>query len=91
MKEKLKKYSVLKHSWRVKEATGNLEPAAIERAGPLGGGRGKETLPLGACLEVFRVWKAWFKASTRLEARDLGGFRPVLSSPVQSFPPQAGP
>ena len=43
--EMLKKYSFFTHFWRVKEAAKNLEPAAAERAGPLAGGRGRETLP----------------------------------------------
>ena len=40
----------------------------------MGGGRGRETLPLVGLFEVLEVWRVCFKASTRLEARGLGGF-----------------
>ena len=41
----------------VKEATGNLEPAATKRAGPVGGGRGRETVPLVGLFEVLEGLK----------------------------------
>ena len=45
---------------------------AAEKYRP-GGGRGRVNLPLVGLFEVLEVW-CWFKASTRLEARGLGGF-----------------
>ena len=43
----------------------------------LGGGRERVNPPPGACLEVWEDWRVccWFGASTRLEARGLGGFQ----------------
>ena len=49
------------------------ENELLAESWPLGGGRGRVNLPLVGLFEVLEVWSL-SDASTRLEARGLGGF-----------------
>ena len=51
----VEKVVVFKAFLEVKGAARNLEPAATKWAGAVGGGRGRETLPLGSLFS--RVWR----------------------------------
>ena len=81
----LKKYWFLKLFWRVK--------AGLSTPTGRTGGRGMANPPPWSLVwrfwEVWRVW-CWFEASTRLEARGLGGLGGTIhggTSPTKVSPP----
>ena len=64
---------------RVKRGPAMPAERTTERVGAVGGGRGRETLPLVGLFRGFRVWRVWKLriASTRHEARGLGGLMKI--------------